>query len=131
METAWRNLVGNPKGKVGPTSTEDGLPRAAFDRLQQALGLPRQEIAEAVMIPIRTLNRRTRLQTPEADRVLRFAFLLQRAIEVLGDIDHAREWLSKPKRALGGATPVQTARTEFGARQVEQLLGRIEHGVFS
>jgi len=131
METALRNLVGNPKGKVRPARIESGLPRAAFDRLQQALGLPRQEVAEAVMIPIRTLNRRNQLLSPEADRVLRFAFLFQRALEVLGDMDHAREWLAKPKRALGGVTPVQTARTELGARQVEQLLGRIEHGVFS
>ena len=34
-------------------------------------------------------------------------------------------------RALGGATPLDFAKTEPGAREVENVLGRLEHGVFS
>ena len=39
--------------------------------------------------------------------------------------------LSKPVKALGMKTPLQYAATESGAREVENLLGRLEHGVFS
>ena len=49
-----------------------------------------------------------------------------------GDIQNpARRWLSSPQRALGGSTPLSLARTEVGAGLVEDLIGRLEHGVFS
>ena len=55
-----------------------------------------------------------------------------RALELFeGDSRAAERWLSSPKRALGGAVPYELAETEAGAREVEALIGRIEHGVFS
>ena len=55
-----------------------------------------------------------------------------RALELFeGDSRAAERWLSSPKRALGGAVPSELAETEAGAREVEALIGRIEHGVFS
>ena len=39
--------------------------------------------------------------------------------------------MTQPKRALGGLTPLRCCDTEIGAREVESLLGRIEHGFFS
>ena len=55
-----------------------------------------------------------------------------RAIELFeGDDRAARRWLSAPQRALGGAVPLTLAKTEVGAREVERLVGRLEHGVFS
>ena len=59
------------------------------------------------------------------------AVLYDRAIEVLGDQERAEAWLKKPNKALGMKTPLQYAETEPGAREVENLLGRLEHGVFS
>jgi uncharacterized protein (DUF2384 family) len=34
-------------------------------------------------------------------------------------------------RALGGRSPLDFAQTEPGAREVENVIGRLEHGVFS
>ena len=48
-----------------------------------------------------------------------------------GDARAAEKWLSFPKRALGGAVPAELANTEEGAREVEALIDRIEHVVFS
>ena len=48
-----------------------------------------------------------------------------------GDSRAAERGLSSPKRALGGAVPAELAKTEAGAREVEALIGRLEHGVFS
>lgn len=59
----------------------------------------------------------------------RIARLTARAEAVLGDHDLAREWLRTPNRGLAGATPAAHARTETGAREVEDLLGRLAHGV--
>ena len=54
-----------------------------------------------------------------------------RAVEVLESMDHARQWLTSPQLGLGGSVPLEYAETEVGAREVEDLLGRIEYGVYS
>ena len=41
------------------------------------------------------------------------------------------EWLSRANRALGGAIPLELLDSDLGAIQVEQILGRISHGVYS
>jgi putative toxin-antitoxin system antitoxin component (TIGR02293 family) len=50
---------------------------------------------------------------------------------VLGSTDKAARWLHTENRALGGQTPLALLDTDLGTRQVEEVLGRIEHGVFS
>jgi uncharacterized protein (DUF2384 family) len=46
-----------------------------------------------------------------------------------GDKEAARGWLKTPAYAFKGETPLERARTEYGADQVEQLIGRIRHGI--
>ena len=50
---------------------------------------------------------------------------------VMESVENGRRWLNSPQVGLGGATPLEYAETEVGAREVEDLLGRIEHGVYS
>jgi uncharacterized protein (DUF2384 family) len=40
-------------------------------------------------------------------------------------------WLKHPNRVLGGISPVSALDTEPGARQVENVLGRIAYGGIS
>ena len=54
-----------------------------------------------------------------------------RAKETLGSREKAVRWLQKPNRALGNEVPLRFANTEVGAREVESVLGRIQHGVYS
>ena len=69
-------------------------------------------------------------QTP--DHRLRASRVFAKALELFeGDRDAASKWMIRPLPALGGEAPIDVARTEFGARQVENLAGRIEHGVYS
>ncbi len=109
-----------------------GVPREAFERLRSHLGVSTEELAEILSIPTRTLARRTdRFKPDESERLLRVGSVVQKARDVLEDKDSARRWMTQPKRALGGLTPLRCCDTEMGAREVEALLGRIEHGVFS
>ena len=62
---------------------------------------------------------------------MRISNLYDRAIEVLGDQERAEAWFKEPKKALGMKTPLQYADTDSGVREVENLLGRLEYGVFS
>lgn len=66
-----------------------------------------------------------------SDRVLRYARLLGQASNVFHGPDAANLWLNAPQVGLGEAVPLSYARTELGAREVENLLGRIEYGVYS
>jgi putative toxin-antitoxin system antitoxin component (TIGR02293 family) len=108
-----------------------GLPARSFGRLCELLNVPREQLARVVQMPLRTLARRTLLKPDESERILRIGRLYDRACEVLGSPEAARRWLVRPSRALGGAVPLAHADTEPGAREVEDVLGRIEHGVFS
>ena len=63
--------------------------------------------------------------------MVRFARLLGRAAEVFESLSNARLWLQAPQLGVGGAIPLEYAETEVGAREVEDLLGRIEFGVYS
>ena len=47
-----------------------------------------------------------------------------------GDQEAAQQWLSTEIQALQGATPLEASKTEEGAREVENLIVRLEHGVF-
>jgi putative toxin-antitoxin system antitoxin component (TIGR02293 family) len=114
---------------------EEGFSFRELEHLRQNMGLSRVEMAELVQIRPRTLDRRKkegRLHPEESDRLLRASRVFGRAIALFeGDVEGALRWLSSSQRALGGAVPLEMARTEIGAREVEGLIGRLEHGVFS
>ena len=112
----------------------DGLPLRELLDLQEALDVPLEALAARIGISKATLHRRKQegvLTAAESDRVLRFARLIGQASAVFGGPDAARQWLNAPQRGLAGVVPLDYAETEAGAREVERLLGRIEHGVYS
>ena len=114
---------------------EEGLSYAAFERLKTRLDVTSHELADAALITHRTLARRKkegRFGPGESDRLVRLSRVFARAIELFeGDVEGARSWLMQPVLGLGNAVPFELARTEVGAREVENLIGRIEHGVIS
>ncbi len=111
-----------------------GLPVQELDALQSVLDVPMEKLAPMLGISKATLHRRKtqgRLGPDESDRVIRFARLMAKATEVLESEDAARRWLTSPQFGLGGSVPLDYALTEVGAREVEDLLGRIDLGVYS
>jgi putative toxin-antitoxin system antitoxin component (TIGR02293 family) len=114
---------------------QKGLRFQAWERLQRNTGLPTNDLADAVVITIRTLHRRKeqgRLEPEESDRLLRFSRIFGKALELFeGNAEAARGWLSTPQRGLGGERPIALARTDLGAREVEALVERLEHGVLT
>jgi putative toxin-antitoxin system antitoxin component (TIGR02293 family) len=126
---------------VRPKSREDaigilkkGLPASSFEMLHKGMDISSVDLARVTNIAIRTLQRRRKqghFQTDESERLLRLGILFDRAIEVLGSADAAKGWMKTPNKSLAGQAPLEYSDTEPGAREVEDLLGRIEHGVFS
>jgi putative toxin-antitoxin system antitoxin component (TIGR02293 family) len=111
-----------------------GLSFTALLSFESNSGLDARSLATLIGIPERTLQRRRssgRLSSDESERLLRISNIFEKAVELFeGNADGAVRWLTTPKKALDGQEPLQYSRTEPGAREVENLIGRIEHGVF-
>jgi putative toxin-antitoxin system antitoxin component (TIGR02293 family) len=114
-----------------------GFPVAVIEKLADELELPQQTLLKVARIAPATLTRRRRspsglLSPEESDRIYRIAEVYRAAIQLFeGDGESARRWLGEPARALGGETPLQHLDTEAGAAQVRDLIGRLEHGVYT
>jgi len=112
-----------------------GFSFRVLERFQKTSGLTLETIARVVEIPPRTLIRRQasgKLTKPESERLLRLSLVFEKAVNLFeGDAESARAWLSRSNKALGGETPLSAVETEIGAREVEDLIGRLEHGVFA
>src|SRR5438445_12710749 len=136
MVNEWQAVVkqlGGPR-VLGRTLTSDsdlreairdGFPPAVLERLMNFSGLTLKELADALDLSPRSLQRRRRsgrLARFESDRLYRLARIVALADEYLGDHVRALRWLKHPNRALGGIAPVTAIDTELGARQVENVL---------
>ena len=111
-----------------------GLSFRAVQNLQKALDLPMERIASVLGMSRATLHRRKlqgKIDREASEKLVRYQSLLKKAEEVFGDAENAREWLTHPQRGLGNAVPLEFAKSELGAGEVENLLGRIEYGVYS
>ena len=111
-----------------------GLPFSTMETLSDQLELSPQQCSEVLAIPARTVARRRenkQLNPQESDRLYRVARAASQAVEVLGSLDKARLWLKTPNRALSCEPPLDLLDTEIGARQVEEVLLRLNYGIFS
>ncbi len=140
-KTAPPKAVGSSLG-IAPISTIElikqinaGFAFGTLDAFERSTHLPLATIAALIGIPLRTLSRRRkegRLQRDESDRLLRVARVVDKAVQLYeGDRATAMQWLQTPQPALDGREPLDFTRTDVGAREVEDLIGRLEHGVFT
>jgi putative toxin-antitoxin system antitoxin component (TIGR02293 family) len=115
-------------------SVRRGLSTQVFKSVAASLGFSDREFAGVLKIPNRTLDRRLKhdlLSPDESDRLARVANILKRAQKVFGNMEKARDWMNTPLSAFEGETPLQRADTSIGANQVDDVLGRIDYGVYS
>jgi putative toxin-antitoxin system antitoxin component (TIGR02293 family) len=113
----------------------EGLEYHSMEHFISKTNLRREEAINIVQISPRTLIRRKekgRLSRDESDRLVRAARIFSQAQQLFeGDTASTNRWLKTSQPALGGATPIEYAKTEAGAREVEALISRLEYGVFS
>ena len=114
---------------------EKGLSYSSFEKVSKSTGLSLESLRMAVGISPRTMSRRRlekKLSPAESDRLVSVSRLLSLSIDLFeGNVEGAIRWFTRPNRALGRITPLEASTTEVGAREVENLIGRLEHGVFS
>lgn len=135
-----------------------GIPWGVISHIKKAFNLPDDVIAMIIGVSPRTIARRRhtvktsvnpsgasgksrklriadtsadRLSPVESDRIYRFARIIALAEDVFEDKEEALEWLKSPQYGLGGHVPFDMLQTDAGAREVEDLLIRIDYGVIS
>ena len=123
-----------------------GLPQAVLESVSERFDLSTDLVVASLKLQIPTsihhrkqiqpnarnaVAEHVRLSVDESDRLLRLARVAAIATDILGGQREVSAWLQAPNRALGGVTPLSQMDTDVGVRQVECVLGRIEHGVFS
>lgn len=115
-------------------AVEEGLPTEALEVAMEESGLSWSEIGELV-IPRRTFSHRKEQGQPlsreESDRLVRLLRVMAKAKETFQNTEKTERWLRSSNRSLGGRTPLEALQTESGARLIENVLGRIGHGVYS
>ncbi len=113
-------------------SIRGGLSFKAVTEAAETLGMTIKDLAAFGVIPPRTLShskKSGRFTHAQSDRVARFFRVWQKAKGTFGSLEKARGWMNRPTRPLGGKAPVALLDTEEGARFVEDLLFRIDHGL--
>lgn len=113
---------------------ERGLTWVNVEALASALDITHERLASLLDIPSATFYRRKRtrrLSSQESDRLMRFARLWRLACDVFESEEGARAWLTAEQFGLLGAVPLEFARTETGAHEVEDLLRRVDYGLLA
>ena len=112
-----------------------GVSFRSFLTFTNGTGFTEEQVRKAIALTPSVLAKRSaggRFTVDESDRIVRLGRLWSAALDLHeGDEAAARRWMTTTKAALSGTRPLELARTEVGAREVEQLIGRLEHGVFS
>lgn len=113
-------------------SIRSGLPFQTVIDAVKPLALTIKDLTTYGVIPARTLShskRSGRFTRAQSDRVARFIRVWLKARETFGNPAKARKWMERPTRPLGNKAPVALLDTEEGARLIEDLLFRIDHGL--
>jgi putative toxin-antitoxin system antitoxin component (TIGR02293 family) len=111
---------------------EHGVPKSALRAVARALAddaAGQRRIMFRVVPEATYKRRRDRLNRNESERTERLARVVAMASQVWDDRDETRRFLGAEHPALAGKTPLEVAFSELGARQVEELLARIQYGL--
>lgn len=111
-----------------------GMGYAQVRAVATLLELTIRELAVLLSMNERTMARRLvsgTLNKVESERLLLLEALAAHGLRVFEDQGKFNRWLRRPLEILEGQSPLQLLDTATGFQVVDQILGRIEYGVYS
>ena len=111
---------------------ERGLNYTTFQRLTKRLGVSEERLGHVLGFSAATLHRRKiagRFTLDESNRLYWLESLLDLADQVLEDPEETPVFMTTGNLALGGAIPLDYARTAPGLEAVRRLLLQLDHSV--
>lgn len=112
----------------------EGVPKEAMNNLMQVTGITTLEMANITHTSDRTLRRydvKDKLPQEQSERIIELARLYSKGSEVMGSIDHFKQWMDATLLPLGNKKPKEFLDTSLGIDLLLKELGRIEHGIFA
>ena len=114
--------------------TRKGLPKSVVQTISNILSISMEKMSQLIHVSYRTIQRKSDkdlLNVYSTEQILEIAEVISRGIDVLGSLESFIKWLHKDIRALNYTKPLDFLDTSFGASLIKDILGRIEHGVYS
>ncbi len=111
---------------------EQGVEFEHFKVLAERLGVSEERLRSILGFAAATLHRRKasgRFTLDESNRLYWLSSLLDTAEQVLEDANEVKDFMTTGNLALGGAVPLDYARTAPGLEAVQRLLLQLDHGV--
>lgn len=109
-----------------------GISSRAITPLSHFLGVPRGKMALILDLHRTTAKRRADkdqlLPVHAAENVLRVLELEEMANDTFESEEAAHGWLRRPHPMLDGESPLESAKSSYGARRVRDILVAIRHG---
>lgn len=137
----WNVLGGKAFMPAQPSSSIDfilvserGIPKLSVENLAGVLDIPMAVMASLLNVSYKTLGRKKRtdfLDELSSSMSIEIASTVAKGISVFEDRDKFNRWLQKENKALKGKKPFELLSTPTGIKLVNQILGRIEEGVYS
>lgn len=133
--TIWQQLGIAERGPKLYQALHNGFTYRVFDTLASLSGLDKKQLATVCQLAPATLARRAKsgkFTQDESDRLYRFATVLVAATALFdNDISAAKRWLTEPVYGLGNRVPLEMLATSAETQAILDLIGRLEHGVFT
>ncbi|NDU98824.1 type II RES/Xre toxin-antitoxin system antitoxin [Spirosoma terrae] len=114
--------------------SRSGVTHAEVRKQASLLELTIRELAILLSMNERTMARRLvsgSLNKVESERLLLLKALAAHGLRVFEDQGKFNRWLRRPLEILEGQSPLQMLDMATGSQIVDQILGRIEYGVYS
>ncbi|HWD90665.1 MAG TPA: antitoxin Xre/MbcA/ParS toxin-binding domain-containing protein [Mucilaginibacter sp.] len=132
-ESIVRHPVGSDFDLI--SLSNEGISKASVDALVGHLGISRKAFSENILdTSVKTLERKKntdKLDKRTSSHIIEITKVVEHAFEVFEDENSVKQWLNSPNRALGGIKPIDLFYIPTGLSMVDNILGRIEHGVYS
>lgn len=135
--TAWKILYNN----TTPVSSFDyidnvinGVPKASAINLASTMDVPLKDMASLLNISYKTFARKKpadKMDPLTSSLTIEIANVIAEGVATFGSLQKFRSWLQKPNRALAGHTPFSLLNIPTGIKMVQNVLGRINEGIYT
>lgn len=117
------------------TLSNKGIKKASLDALVSHMGMSKKSFAEDILnLSVKTLERKNAddlLDRHTSSHIIEVAKVVEHAFEVFEDEERVQKWLNTPNRALNQFRPLALFYLPTGLAMVDNVLGRIEEGIYS
>ncbi|GBL34478.1 hypothetical protein EMGBS15_00730 [Filimonas sp.] len=116
------------------TLIRKGVSKKMMDDMMDTMDITIEEMSAILHVSTRTLRRydqTTSLNMEQSERIIELSDLYGYGEKVLDNLNNFKIWIDTPMLALGQKKPKEFLDTSVGIRMIKNILGRIEHGVYS